>query len=162
MALRGVLSPTRGTKVKGEDDTVPAREEPKPRRGDKTHGQVIPNGADACAESVGKIPELQEHRRAGAIRGGFTEEGALKTGFEEWVRFCQPETSPGEVCQAEGQQGKGTEAGKSATGLGVVSSYNVRMESQRRGWRGRLAPAPEVWEAAWDGFGKQEGTTDGS
>lgn len=109
-----------------------------------------------------KIPELQKHPRAGAIRDGFTEEGALKTGFEEWVRFCQPETSQGEVCQAEGQQGKGTESGTSAVGLGVVSSYNVRMEGKRRGWRGRLEPAPGVWEAPWDGFGKQEGTPDGS
>lgn len=31
------------------------------------------------------------------------EEGALKTGLKEWARFCQLETSQGEVCQAEGQ-----------------------------------------------------------
>lgn len=84
------------------------------------------------------------------------EEGALKTGLKEWARFCQLETSKGEVCQAEGQLDRDTEAVKSAVG----SRYNVRMESKRRGWSGRSEPAPE--EAPWHGSDNQEGATDGS
>lgn len=86
------------------------------------------------------------------------EEGALKTGLKEWARFCQLETSQGEVCQAEGQPDRDTQTGKSAVGLGVGSRYNVRMESKRRGWSGRSEPAPE--EAPWHGFDNQEGATD--
>lgn len=88
------------------------------------------------------------------------EEGVLKTGLKEWARYCQLETSQGEVCQAEGQLDRDTEAGKSAVGLAVGSCYDVRLESKRRGWSGRSEPAPE--EAPWHGSDNQEGATDGS
>lgn len=77
------------------------------------------------------------------------EEGALTLGLAEWG-------------QAEGQRHKGTEAGKSAGGLGVVSGLNMRMESKGRGWRRRLEPGPEGLGNLGEGSDKQEGAPDGS
>lgn len=62
----------------------------------------------------------------------------------------------------KGQQDKDTEAEKSTVGLGVVSSFNLRMTSKRRGWRAWWEPVPEVLEATWDAFDKQEGGAHGS
>lgn len=56
----------------------------------------------------------------------------------------------------DGPQHKGTGSGKSAVGLRLVSSFNVRFRSQRRS-----EPVPEVL-GGHVGFNEQEGATDGS
>lgn len=77
-------------------------------------------------------------------------------GLEERARFCQVEKNEGEASQVDGPQHKGTGSGKSAVGLRLVSSFNVRFRSQRRS-----EPVPEVL-GGHVGFNEQEGATEGS
>lgn len=152
----------RGTKEKGEDDTVAALEGPQPRRGDETRGQMTPNRANTRARSARKDPRAAGEQKSGLVRGSFVNEGATEDAPRSVREILSAGDERGEARQAEGQQGGGTEAGKSAGALRVVSRFNVSVRSKRRGWGGRSEPVPEVLRSHVDGSDKQEGATDGS
>lgn len=123
----------KGAEVK--EDTVPAVEEPQPKR--DVCGQITARQSKHVLRVLGKIPGLQEHRGADAIRGGFRAKGSVQDGSRKM----------GKICPLELREG----------GARLWKGFQVRM-SIRRGWRGRPEPGPEV-PGCFDG---QEGAMDGS
>lgn len=83
--------------------------------------------------------------------------GALKNG-QDSLPAGDPE---GEACWGERQQDKGTDR-EALGGSGSGSSCNVRMRSNRRGWKGRSEPAPEALRSHAEWFDEQEGAAAGS